>query len=735
MHMDKELSPILKFNDKVIRLIKEHSSIVWIKTYDFESIDDFFRLLSSEDGFVMSSGESFSVEREKILTWSVATGQVLFDKPSRSCNIATKLSATLEAFCTHYNDYDVDEDKEFGFQLLILKDIFQLLQPGMEDSTLIISQLQNFAHWNNKQCNRKQTILIISPIYEKIAGLENLIEFLEDPIPDEKDIRRELGFDYFDDEENGKKRLLKVIRERSGYTHGRYHYSRAFMETYSDINKKLVSALLGMHIFDIRKVLYSLQVHGRSGKLYPKDGESHKFLSERISDEKKRIVHNSGLLQVIDISQDQKDKIGNIRNLRILLNTQKNIIDNIEKYPANLPKPKGVLLVGAPGCGKSEAAKSIASILEKPLLRLDIGALMGQYVGVSENNLIEAIKIAEAAQPCVLWIDEIEKAFAGFSNSDTGNDITVMRMVGYFLTWMQERKSLVYLVATANNLDDLRPELLRKGRWDKIMYLSYPDKRGIVDIFYRCLQKYELKLLDNYIDDLELQNKILGISNINERIEKLTDAVIHSKGLFNKVINKIYDQEMSGADIDNLIVEVFNRRFSDATEHDGDILSLPLDSFVKLLSETNTLQSRKDASDELIKKGMLNFKISSGRFDLDEKPDDMLQQFINDYRLSSGNLSMDRSDDDLEDDAMLEIKLSQGKAYIERENEVKKLVRDKIKKTRKNEETIKDLLEKKIAAKEREKETIRNAFQEQYAYKGRLEQEKYYKTKGYEPAS
>ena len=78
MHMDKELSPILKFNDKVIRLIKEHSSIVWIKTYDFESIDDFFRLLSSEDGFVMSSGESFSVKREKILTWSVATGAQLF---------------------------------------------------------------------------------------------------------------------------------------------------------------------------------------------------------------------------------------------------------------------------------------------------------------------------------------------------------------------------------------------------------------------------------------------------------------------------------------------------------------------------------------------------------------------------------------------------------------------------------------------------------------------------------
>ena len=221
-----------------------------------------------------------------------------------------------------------------------------------------------------------------------------------------------------------------------------------------------------MYLYQIRRLLYSLQVHGDSEgqALMTYVSSARCDLHVFISNEKKRLVQNSGLLQVIDIDYErQKNRIGNIDNLRKVLDTQRDIINNIEHYNPAMPKPKGILLVGAPGCGKSEAAKSVAAILEKPLLRLDIGALMGQYVGVSEHNLIEAIRTAEAAAPCVLWIDEIEKAFAGFSNSEGENDITVMRMVGYFLTWMQERKSLVYLVATANSLDNLRPELLRKG--------------------------------------------------------------------------------------------------------------------------------------------------------------------------------------------------------------------------------------------------------------------------------
>ena len=116
--------------------------------------------------------------------------------------------------------------------------------------------------------------------------------------------------------------------------------------------------------------------------------------------------------------------------------------------------PKGVFIVGMPGCGKSLCAKASAALFDAPLLKLDMGSMMGKYVGESESNLRKAIKIAEAAAPCVLWIDEIEKGFSGVG----GNNDIMTRMFGYFLSWMQDKKSSVYVIATANNADALPPE-------------------------------------------------------------------------------------------------------------------------------------------------------------------------------------------------------------------------------------------------------------------------------------
>lgn len=134
--------------------------------------------------------------------------------------------------------------------------------------------------------------------------------------------------------------------------------------------------------------------------------------------------------------------------------------------------PKGILILGMPGCGKSMIAKSIANAFNVSLLRLDVNRLMGQYVGQSESNLRRALQTAEAAHPCVLWIDEIEKAFAG--NEGGHNDI-VIRLMGHFLTWMQERKTAVYIVATAN--DVMRPELMRKVDSMKYILWIFPIKR------------------------------------------------------------------------------------------------------------------------------------------------------------------------------------------------------------------------------------------------------------------
>lgn len=159
--------------------------------------------------------------------------------------------------------------------------------------------------------------------------------------------------------------------------------------------------------------------------------------------------------------------------------------------------PKGVFIVGMPGCGKSLCAKASATRFACPLLKLDMGSMMGKYVGESEANLRKAIKIAEASAPCIVWIDEIEKAFSGIG----GNDI-LTRMFGYFLSWMQDKKSAVYVIATANNAKSLPPELKRKGRFDEIFCVNLPSAKECEAILNVHLKRVGKSLPENDIKAL-----------------------------------------------------------------------------------------------------------------------------------------------------------------------------------------------------------------------------------------
>jgi SpoVK/Ycf46/Vps4 family AAA+-type ATPase len=144
---------------------------------------------------------------------------------------------------------------------------------------------------------------------------------------------------------------------------------------------------------------------------------------------------------------------------------------SVSTREAGVDSPKGLLMVGTPGTGKSLSAKAIAGG-QMPLLRMDVGALMGGLVGQSEGNMRQALKVAEAVAPCVLWIDEIEKALGGMGGGETDGGTTT-RVFGTLLTWMQETKSPVYVVATANDVRSLRPELLR--RFDDVMFVDLPN--------------------------------------------------------------------------------------------------------------------------------------------------------------------------------------------------------------------------------------------------------------------
>lgn len=192
---------------------------------------------------------------------------------------------------------------------------------------------------------------------------------------------------------------------------------------------------------------------------------------------KRRMIKSDGLLEYIE-SPTTLDQIGGLNRLKRWLAVRESGDDGTA---AGLPTPRGVLLLGVQGAGKSLAAKAVATAWRRPLLRMDVGALYDRYVGESERRLREALRQADVMSPIVLWIDEIEKAFASSTSQSTDGGLS-RRMFGTLLTWMQEHTQPVFLVATANDIEALPPELLRKGRFDEIFFVDLPGDAARTDI-------------------------------------------------------------------------------------------------------------------------------------------------------------------------------------------------------------------------------------------------------------
>ena len=196
---------------------------------------------------------------------------------------------------------------------------------------------------------------------------------------------------------------------------------------------------------------------------------------ELIAGEKARAVKKDGLLEIIEPSETADD-IGGLDNLKSWLVKRRNAFTPAA-VEFGLPMPKGTLILGIPGTGKSLTAKTAATILARPILKLDAGRLFAGIVGESEANFRRAIQTAEAIAPCILWVDEIEKGFSGVRSSGSSDGGTSARVFGSFLNWMQEKQSPVFVVATANDVSQLPPEFLRAGRFDQLWFVDLPDAR------------------------------------------------------------------------------------------------------------------------------------------------------------------------------------------------------------------------------------------------------------------
>jgi len=190
--------------------------------------------------------------------------------------------------------------------------------------------------------------------------------------------------------------------------------------------------------------------------------------------EKERIIKQSEVLEYSPSNASMAD-VGGLDELKLWLERRGQAF-GAGARSFGLDAPKGVLLLGVQGCGKSLTAKAVAATWQYPLLRFDMGKVFGGIVGQSEGNIRDALRVAEALAPCVLWIDEIEKGLAGMGSSDATDGGTTARVVGTLLTWMQEKTAPVFVVATANRIDMLPPELLRKGRFDEIFFVDLPTR-------------------------------------------------------------------------------------------------------------------------------------------------------------------------------------------------------------------------------------------------------------------
>lgn len=297
-----------------------------------------------------------------------------------------------------------------------------------------------------------------------------------------------------------------------------------------DLLDKLVTRLKGLSQTEIHNIL-SLAM--------AEDGILTYFDLPLVLEQKQQAVKKSGILEMIHVKESMDD-IGGLENLKTWLLRKAEIFKQIKKaQDFGVDTPKGVLIAGMPGCGKSLTAKAVAKAFDVPLLRLDMGRLMGKYVGESEGNMRRAIKLTEASSPCVLWIDELEKAFAGVKSDGGGSEVT-MRLFGNFLTWMQEKESLAFVVATANKINVLPPELLRKGRFDETFYVDLPKKderKKILEIHIRKRRNQDLSKidLDNLVNktngycgaDLEgIVREGIEIAFVNKKDSLTTDDIL-----------------------------------------------------------------------------------------------------------------------------------------------------------------------------------------------------------------
>ena len=478
------------FRENLENLLKARFPLIYIESYEEQRV-------LAEISAVVSDKDRLRTPR-KIMIWSSTEG-LAAPGAQGSANSKSPVDALAIAQGTTEPTVFIFKDLHTSFG-----------DNGKPADQMVIRRLRDIAH-SFKNGSSLLTLIIVAPVLKLPTDLDKEITILDFPLPSEEEI-------------------LKVLENmvETNKADGRIVF-----ELSATGKEKLAKAAMGLTLNEAENAFARAMVE--DGKLSDTDVDT-------VLDEKRQTIKKSGILEFITVDIALED-VGGLQNLkRWLLKREGSWLDEAKNY--GIPAPKGILITGVPGCGKSLTAKAIGAAWQLPLLRLDIGKIFAGLVGSSEQNMRTAIRTAEAIAPCILWIDEIEKGFAGSSGS--GDSGTSSRVFGSFLTWMQEKTHPVFVIATANNIDKLPPEFLRKGRFDEIFFVDLPTKseRKIIwDLHLHKRLKSPEVLGEVQLDDALIE----GLSEITEGYSgaEIEQAVI--AGLFDAFSEKrsILEEDLS----------------------------------------------------------------------------------------------------------------------------------------------------------------------------------------------
>lgn len=457
----------MKFTDELENYLKARYPLILIKS-------------TEEDRLTKDLNDIAKKMKYDLITWSIASGLQANNKQFEAGT--AELRKAIDK-CEEI----AKSDKPSIFVFFDITPIISNAQSG----AIYQRRLKEFSlniRTNGYPCN----CILVSQNSDIEGSINSEISILEYPLPDREEVAEQIN-EFVEDYKNN---------------------SKVFIDTSAETLSALTNAALGLTHAEIENCLARALVEDKRLDMNDVKG---------IVNEKKQIIRKSGILEYVENKLSLAD-VGGLTVLKRWLELRgKTFSDDAKNFGLN--PPKGVLLVGIPGCGKSLTAKCIASSWNMPLLKLDMGKIFGKYVGDSEANIRQALKTAEAIAPCVLWIDEIEKGLSG-GGSDGG---TTSRVFGNILTWMQDKTAPVFVFATANNIRNLPPELLRKGRFDEIFFVDLPDfeeRKKILEIHIGKLNTEKFKRnVQNF--DIDKLAQMSGENNLGENI-RLAGAEIEA---------------------------------------------------------------------------------------------------------------------------------------------------------------------------------------------------------------